>query len=599
MPKPHSKKNKEKSLMPARRKAWKMIRPNLIPAGLCIPLIILAFLTYQMVFANKYYPFTYIGDSNVTFLTKSQATRLLNSKFDQRVKSKLKFNGFTIDLATSSAQLDYSILEDAFIVGHTGSVQQKIRDQFNILVFKYSVKPKVSINLDKQIDQITEAVYQPPQNAQLIFNEITTPEGSASANIQIKEAKNGAELDKQKLQKLIEEFLVFGYINEQLPLKEALPKVTTERVKLAKEALDKSQTRPIKLQFENQSWTLDTKQLLAILDLTSGSDLLLDKDKSYAYLKKISSEIDQEVQEGLFEFNPQDKRVTAFKPSQEGRKLDIDKTYKAITDALTDPKGQKEIILPVAIVKPKIQTSDVNSLGIKQLLGRGISNFAGSIPNRIYNINLTASKINGILIPPNETFSFNQTVGDISQATGFKQAYVIKEGRTVLDDGGGVCQDSTTLFRAVLNAGLPVVKRTAHAYRVGYYEQGFPPGLDATVFHPSVDFQFKNDTSTHILIQAYTAGVTLYVDLYGTADGRVSTISKPVVTNQSPPPTELRQDDPTLPKGTIKQVDWAAHGATVTFQRTVTRSGEMLIKEAFKSVYRPWQAVYLIGTKEN
>ena len=153
-----------------------------------------------------------------------------------------------------------------------------------------------------------------------------------------------------------------------------------------------------------------------------------------------------------------------------------------------------------------------------------------------------------MLIPPGDIFSFNQTGGDITAATGYKQAYVIKEGRTVLDDGGGVCQDSTTLFRAVLNAGLPVVKRTAHAYRVGYYEQGFPPGLDATVFYPSVDFQFKNDTKHHILLQAYVSGISLTVDLYGTSDGRVTTLTTPVVGEQTPPPPELRKDDPTLPK---------------------------------------------------
>ena len=124
----------------------------------------------------------------------------------------------------------------------------------------------------------------------------------------------------------------------------------------------------------------------------------------------------------------------------------------------------------------------VNDLGVKELVGSGYSTYSGSIENRVFNVSHGASKINGVLIPPGETFSFNKTVGDITAATGFKQAYVIKSGRTVLDDGGGICQVSTTLFRAALNAGLPIVNRTAHAYRVGYYEQGFPPGIDATIY---------------------------------------------------------------------------------------------------------------------
>ena len=403
-------------------------------------------------------------------------------------------------------------------------------------------------------------------------------------------------MDKVTIEKLVGDFLLTGEFYSQLPLRVTTPKITTNQMIRAKEALEAVIKEPLELVFGESNWILDVKQILTLLDTAKGGDLILDKDRTFVYLKKIAQEIDREVQEGLFEFNQQTKRVTAFKPSQEGRKLDVNKTFFLINDALS-ASSSKTITLPVDIVKPKIATSDVNSLGIKELLGRGISNFAGSISNRIYNIGLTASKINGVLVPPGEIFSFNQTVGDITAATGFKQAYVIKEGRTVLDDGGGVCQDSTTLFRAVLNAGLPVVKRTAHAYRVSYYEQGFPPGLDATVFYPSVDFQFKNDTPSHILIQAYTSGTTLYVDLYGTPDGRVVSLTKPVVSNQTPPPPELRQDDPTLPKGTVKQVDWAAWGANVSFKRTVTRNGQELIDETWRSNFKPWQAVYLVGTQ--
>ncbi len=203
-----------------------------------------------------------------------------------------------------------------------------------------------------------------------------------------------------------------------------------------------------------------------------------------------------------------------------------------------------------------------------------------------------------MLIPPGEVFSFTNTVGDITAATGFKQAYVIKSGRTVLDDGGGICQVSTTLFRAALNAGLPIVSRTAHAYRVGYYEQGYAPGIDATIYYPSVDFQFKNDTPKYLLIQTRVIGTSLTIDLYGTSDGRTTSMTKPVITSQTPPPPEIRQDDPTLPKGTVKQVDFAAWGANVSFSRKVVRQGEVLQNEVFRSNYRPWQAVFLVGTKE-
>lgn len=574
------------------RKLTKYLKKYSLPFILFTVLIVLIILTYQVILADKFSLFSFVGDTNVSLLTPTQAMQAFEGKFNQRINSKLQFDqNFTIDLATSSAKINYSPLTLAFNNQHPNSFWQRINSEFKNIVFSTKINPQISFSLDGQIDQIASSIDKQPKNAQLIFNEIPS---TSSANIQIKEGENGKLLDKEALKQQIINFLLTNKLDATLPLKTTSPKITTKQVSVFKDVLEGALKEPIKLTFEQNSWTIDAKQLLTLLDLTQGSSIL-DEAQTKSYLKTISSEIDQDVQEGLFEFNTQTKRVTAFKPSQVGRKLDLDKTFNLLNDLLAN-NSSKIITLPVEVVKPKVQTQDVNSLGIKELIGRGISNFAGSIPNRIYNVNLTATKINGVLIPPGEIFSFNQTVGDITAATGFKQAYVIKEGRTVLDDGGGVCQDSTTLFRAVLNAGLPVIARTAHAYRVGYYEQGFPPGLDATIFYPSVDFQFKNDSANYILIQAYTEGLTLYIDLYGTSDGRIANISTPIVTNIIPAPPDLRQDDPTLPKGIVKQVDFAARGATVNFKRTVVRNGETIISENWRSVYKPWQAIYLIGT---
>ena len=231
------------------------------------------------------------------------------------------------------------------------------------------------------------------------------------------------------------------------------------------------------------------------------------------------------------------------------------------------------------------------------MVGKGISYFRGSIPSRIHNIQLASLKMNGILIPPGETFSFNKTLGDVSQSTGYQEAYIIKEGRTILGDGGGVCQVSTTLFRAVLNAGLPILERHAHAYRVSYYEQNSDVGLDATVFDPTADLKIKNDTLAHLLIQTQfdPKNSRLTFELYGTSDGRKITLSKSRIWDQTPPPPDLYQDDPTLPPGKVKQIDWKAWGAKVAFDYKVERNGEILQNRTFYSNYRPWQAIYLRG----
>lgn len=318
------------------------------------------------------------------------------------------------------------------------------------------------------------------------------------------------------------------------------------------------------------------------------------------YLDNISAKIDIPVQDALFQFSR--GKVTAFKPSKIGRSVNREITkfkFAASLNELVKSKNKIVIIdLPVETILPSFTTDQVNSFGIKEMIGRGYSEFAGSIPGRIHNVVLAADRLNGVLIKPGETFSFNQAVGDISAATGYQSAYIIKEGRTVLGDGGGVCQVSTTLFRAALASGLPIIERHAHAYRVHYYEEvGEPAGLDATVFDPNADLKILNDTPAYILIQTKpdSKNLSLTFELYGTSDGRRSEIFNPQIWDITPPPPALYQDDPTLPKGVTKQVDFEAWGAKASFQYRVTRNGQTLIDTKFNSNFRPWQAVYLKG----
>lgn len=311
----------------------------------------------------------------------------------------------------------------------------------------------------------------------------------------------------------------------------------------------------------------------------------------------------REAQDALFTFD--NGRVTTFRLSSDGQDVDIDSLDKQIQDKipyilLTERKENFTIPLPLKTIRPRNTIADANDLGIKELIGSGTSLFQHSAESRIFNITHATSKINGLLVAPGEIFSFDKALGDISQETGFRQAYVIQNGKTVLGDGGGVCQVSTTFFRALLNAGVPIIERHAHAYRVGYYEEDSPPGLDATIFSPSVDLRFKNDTGHHILIQAIIDPIQMRLtfNLFGTKDNRIVELTKPVTSNESPAPPPLYQDDPTLPAGVIKQVDFAADGAVSVFSRKVSRDGKILYNDTFVSNYRPWQAIYLRGTKQ-
>lgn len=326
-------------------------------------------------------------------------------------------------------------------------------------------------------------------------------------------------------------------------------------------------------------------------------------DKLDGLLSNLKQETEIQPVNALFAF--ENGRVSAFTLSRNGLAIDMPKLKKEVYDKMislvTSSKPVRITIkVPIIEIKPTVTNENVNSFGITELISEGTSLFQHSIENRIYNISLAAARLNGILIAPGDIFSFNKALGDVSSFTGYKQAYVIENGRTVLGDGGGVCQVSTTLFRAALNGGLPIVERNAHAYRVGYYEQDSGPGVDAAVYSPSVDLKFKNDTGHYILIQSYadTANLRLTFDLYGTKDGREVIINQPVILSETPAPPPLYQDDPGIQKGIVRQVDFAVSGANVYFTRIVKKDGKVLTEDKFKSNYRPWRAIFLRGTKE-
>ncbi|MCS7067476.1 MAG: VanW family protein [Meiothermus sp.] len=252
---------------------------------------------------------------------------------------------------------------------------------------------------------------------------------------------------------------------------------------------------------------------------------------------------------------------------------------------------QDEFLLPVAHTLSSRGAPYYYNLGIRQLLAEATTSFGGSSYERRFNIALGASRLNGVQIAPGETFSFARAMGEVSERTGFKKAFVISGEQTVEGVGGGMCQVSTTLFRSAYFAGLPIVQRRPHSYQVRYYQ---PTGLDAAVFLPYLDLKFKNDTPGHLLIQSSVSGSRLTFRVFGTKDRTVSW-SNPVTLSRTPAPPTRFIVSPELPAQRFVQVDWAAEGATVNVYRTIRFTNGKVTKDTLSSTYRPWGAVWLVG----
>ncbi len=353
---------------------------------------------------------------------------------------------------------------------------------------------------------------------------------------------------------------------------------------------------------EAASWDLTPQQIINLLKVERSADgsqlqFTFDPDKLKTGLADLAKQISREPTNARFTFNDTTHQLDVIKSAVIGRQLDIDATLQRMTQALI--AGQHQITIAVTSTPPDFgDNAAAADLGITELIANEATYYAGSSAERMTNINAAAARFNGIIIKPGETFSFDNYLGDVSLDTGYAEALIIANGQTIQGVGGGVCQVSTTAFRAAFAAGFPIIERWPHAYRVGWYERGFGPGLDATVFSPAVDFKFKNDTPYHLLIETYpnNAAGKLTFKFYSTSDGRTVNVSTPVVENVVPHGPDIFEDDPTLPAGTKKQVDYAVDGADVTVNRTVTRGGQVISNDTVFTHYLPWQAVYKVGT---
>lgn len=323
----------------------------------------------------------------------------------------------------------------------------------------------------------------------------------------------------------------------------------------------------------------------------SGDPTQMDADALRGYLFNLAAQLDVAPRDARLRFNPATGGVTVLQESHSGRQLDIGATIDSIQEVLVNGSTQATLVLRE--VPATVDMNRVAEMGIRELVASGVSYFRGSSVARVRNIEVAAEKFDGLVIPPGEIFSFNAGVEDVTAANGFEDSLVILGDTTAVGVGGGVCQVSTTIFRAAYNAGFPIVERYNHGYVVSWYGD---PGLDATIYTPTVDFRFRNDTGAYLLIEPVVdnIGGVITFNLYGTKPDRVVTVGLPQRSNviEPEPPTYVINE--ALAPGQRKQVEWEQTGMTVTVERTIVENGTTRT-DTLTSVYQPWQAVYEVG----
>jgi vancomycin resistance protein YoaR len=278
-------------------------------------------------------------------------------------------------------------------------------------------------------------------------------------------------------------------------------------------------------------------------------------------------------------------------PAKSGLVLDARATARAILNAALLSTGRLAR-LRVSRQGADLTTAEARAMRITGLVGAYETIYGGE-PNRLHNVRLVSRLIDGKLIAPGATFSFNDTTGERSEDKGFREAPVIINGELQTGLGGGVCQVSTTVFNAAYEAGLPIEDRTNHALYISHY----PLGRDATVNYPDTDLRFQNDSGGWLLLRTFVGSSSLTVALYGTPmSRRVESEATPLVITGPVP--EKRVPDPNMLVGsTVVEESGEPSRSTSVRRRVFDSSGKALYDHTWYSSYRGEKRVIRYGTK--
>ncbi|HPU49898.1 MAG TPA: VanW family protein [Syntrophomonadaceae bacterium] len=275
-------------------------------------------------------------------------------------------------------------------------------------------------------------------------------------------------------------------------------------------------------------------------------------------------------------------------PGKDGKQVNIEATWERMPKEWA---AIDELRIPIVLEKvyPSISEEDLKVMG--ELASYSTWYNSGEV-DRTHNLVKAANAINGRVVKPGETFSFNRTVGARTFETGYRDAMVIVSGRFEPGVGGGICQVSSTLYNAVLLADLEVVERHNHSLAVAYV----PVGLDATVAYGIQDFQFKNNTGHPVYIRAVAGGGRLTVTIYGHLSHKkrveVSSVIDKVI-----PFEEIRQVDPNLEPGQEKiEVKGNPGYVARSFKRVYDKNGELAQQvQLATDYYKPLNTLIYTG----
>ena len=539
-----------------------------------------------------------------TGMSRSALAKALAQRYAPflNVPLTLEFEGrtWTPTLRQLGATVDFeATAHDAAAIGRRGGPGERVQELWSLWrQGGYDVAPRVQVNsatMQAYLTAIAPEIEQPPRDAAL---SIASGKVIPTPGVQGRQLLADATARDVMRALLTLEPQTVALRTRLLP--PTLPDSGIAKAVSDAQALLK---QPLTLTQGKRRWTWEPDRIAELLSIRAENGVMTitpDAMRLARAVDDLAQLVDSGSAEPRVSFSS--GKLTITQEGTTGWQLKQAEAVQAISETLWLEK--RNLVLPVAELQPQVTAASLPELGIVELVGEGKTSFAGSASYRVQNIKAGSARMDGVLIPPDAEFSFNTQLGEVDEANGFVQGYAVIGNRTQLEWGGGVCQDSTTLFRAAFWAGLPITERHAHPFYISWYDDyAFPddagPGMDATIYTGVSDLKFVNDTGKWLLLESTVdeANAVLNMRLYGTKPNREVTIIGPELTNIVQPPSEPRIiNDAAVPSGTFKQTDTARKGMDIAVYRVISVNGEQREPELFFTRFKAWPNVFVRGT---
>jgi vancomycin resistance protein YoaR len=504
----------------------------LVAASVLVLLVAVGMFGFRTWYADRIYPAVIVGDVPVGGLTVAEAETVLAARAAALETGTIAFTygdrtwtptlaelGVTVDLAGSLAAAE--------ALGREGDAATRLATARELLQDDQVVPLRTTLDtgvLAAWFDAVDRDLGQPAVDARVVVDGTQVTISPEAAGLAVDRAAATAQV--------VAALEGLAPVTVALPTAVAAPAITTADLVAVQATVQQAMSRPIRVTFEDKTWRIDGPQLIPYLTienvLRDGEpvvDLAFDTTRLAEALRaQFADAVNRQ---------PVNAQVTwdnavglvALEPSVDGITVNGGAFARAVANGFLG--GDDSIEVPVVVIHPDIDSDNIDALGIETLLGQGDSNFVGGTWARDENIYVGTRLLNGTLVRPGAEFSFNGAIGEITAEKGYQEALVVVAEQVGRGVGGGVCQISTTVFRAAILAGMPITEWHAHTYRLpGYELDGWGPGFDASILQSGsnpenwADFRFENYTDGWLYVEAYTYDMRVYVNIYGTDTGR-------------------------------------------------------------------------------